>query len=419
MAENAYLRAIRFLESGRIQDAEPYLRKAIEEDPSNSGIHYLLSCCLSALPDKRKEALHCIDQALSMEPVRADYHLQRARILLNMQNLRAAETELTIARSLDPDLEAIRVVEAAFFLTQGKPREAESAARAALQADPDNEIAATQLAYSLRLQGRMIENAEQIRQMLARRPDNPRHHATAGWAALQSGKTSEAESHFMEALRLDPNDLNARDGLLQAFRARSPLYRVYLRYCFFMERLNRHARIAVIIGLWLAIKGVHSIFTGQWAPLGIALVVLYFLFILWVWVAKGVGNFFLIFDRFARHALSKTEKVEALFTGGGVLVGLTMSGVGWLINQIDLMLAGLTFVGAAFPMALVFTNASRVGRWLFGALGVGIYLTGFFILGRLWFYPWVRTEEIFTLFQFSMILAISTTWLGNIKRLKN
>src|SRR5580658_256855 len=126
--------------------------------------------------------------------------------------------------------------------------------------------------------------------MLARDPQNASTHASAGWAALQRGERRVAEEHFLEALRLEPGSENARHGLLNSFRARSPFYRAYLAYCFWMQQLSRRTRWAVIIGLIVITNFSRELFTGSMAPVGYAVSVLYGLFVLWVWVAKGIGN---------------------------------------------------------------------------------------------------------------------------------
>ena len=130
---------------------------------------------------------------------------------------------------------------------------------------------------------------------------DPHTHASAGWAALQRGERRAAEVHFREALRLSPGFESAREGLLTSFRSRSPLYRAYLRYCFAMQRIGRGRQLAVIIGAYIAMR-LGSYIKGG---VGSAVCVIYFLFVLWVWVAKAAGNFLLLFDSFARHALRR------------------------------------------------------------------------------------------------------------------
>jgi hypothetical protein len=148
------------------------------------------------------------------------------------------------------------------------------------------------------------------------------------------------------------------------------------------------------------------------------LVAFYCLFVLWIWVAKGVGNLFLLFDRFARIALRTDEKAEALVVGGGVLLGLASFAVGLWVKQISVVFVGLTLIAAAFPMSLLFTNRSKPGRIVFGFVGAFVYLGGLtsFLLVTL---PSSSASGFATtLFGWTMILALVTTWLGNIPALR-
>jgi len=377
-----------------------------------------LATCLMHDPNTRAEALSMIDQALRLRPTRAVYHAQRANILILLSRTKEALLEVEQARSLAPDSPDSYLAESLVMLVLGKPKEAERAARQALGLDAGNEAAGDSLADALRMQGKLEESAAQIRGLLGRNPENPWTHSSAGMLALQRGELRAAESHFLSALRIEPEHREAREGLLHAFRARSPLYRAYLKYSFMMETLGRTGRAMLVIGLLILMQVANIVFVGPLAPIGMVLIACYCLFVLWVWVAKGVGNLFLLFDRFARLALRIDEKREALVVGGGVLVGLALFATGLLIKQVSVIFVGLTLIAAAFPMSLVFTNRSRAGRIVFGLVGALVYLGGLFSL-LLIFLPVGRAGDVATtLFGWTMILALVTTWLGNIPALR-
>ena len=139
---------------------------------------------------------------------------------------------------------------------------------------------------------------------------------------------------------------------------------------------------------------------------------------LWAFVANAVGNFILLFDRFARHALKRNETIEAAISGGSVVVGLVFLCVGFAFGmQWALLLGGALSVGA-IPWSMVFTNASRAGAFLFGAvgltiwLGAGIALTG----GALDSQPVV--DAGFGILAIGAIGAIVSTWLSGIRALR-
>lgn len=415
---DSFTRAILFVRQGRYREAESYLRKVIQNDPEDPQGFFFLATCLMHEPNTRSEALSMIDQALRLRPTRAFYHAQRANILILLNRTREALLEVEEARSLAPDSPDSYVAESLVMLVLGKPQEAERAARQALALDAENEAAGDSLADALRMQGKLEESATQIRELLGRNPENPWTHSSAGMLALQRGEVQAAETHFLSALRIEPEHREAREGLLHTFRARSPLYRAYLKYSFMMEKLGRTGRGILVIGLLVLMQFANVVFVGRLAPVGIVLVAFYCLFVLWVWVAKGVGNLFLLFDRFARLALRSEEKREAIVVGGGVLLGLGVFAIGLLAKQISLLFVGLTLIAAAFPMSLVFTNRSRPGRIVFGLVGALVYLGGLASLLLVLLSSGSASGFATTVFGWTIILALVTTWLGNIPALR-
>jgi tetratricopeptide (TPR) repeat protein len=413
-----FTRALLFVKQGRYREAEHYLRQAIQNDPQDPQSFFFLATCLMRDPKNRSEALSMIDQALRLCPNRAFYHAQRANILVLLGHTKEALVAVEQARRLAPDSPDSYVAESVVMLVSGKPQGAERAARQALALDGENEAAGDSLADALRLQGKTEESDAQIRGLLARNPENPWTHSSAGILALQQGAVPAAERHFLAALRIDPEHPEAREGLLHAFRARSPFYRAYLKYSFAMERLGRARRGLVVIGLLLLMQLANVTFVGRLAPVGFALVAVYCLFVLWIWVARGVGNLFLLFDRFARHALRPGEKREAIVVGGGVLFGLALFGAGLLLKQFGLIFLGLTLVGAVFPMSLVFTNRSQAGRIVFGLIGALVYLGGLISFSLLFVPARGAGDFAATLCGWTMILALITTWIGNISALR-
>jgi tetratricopeptide (TPR) repeat protein len=415
---DSFARALLFVRQGRYREAESYLRIAIQNDPEDPQSFFFLATCLMHDPNTRPEALSMIDQALRLRPTRAVYHAQRANILILLSRTKEALAEVDQARALAPDSPDSYVAESLVMLVLGKPQEAERAAREALALDAENEAAGDSLADALRMQGKLEESAAQIRGLLGRNPENPWTHSSAGMLALQRGEVRAAEAHFLSALRIEPEHREAREGLLHAFRARSPLYRAYLKYSFMMEKLGRTGRGVLVIGLLILMQFANVVLVGRLAPIGIVLVAFYCLFVLWIWVAKGVGNLFLLFDRFARIALRTDEKAEALVVGGGVLLGLASFAVGLWVKQISVVFVGLTLIAAAFPMSLLFTNRSKPGRIVFGFVGAFVYLGGLASFLLVTLPPGSSSGFATTLFGWTMILALVTTWLGNIPGLR-
>lgn len=413
------MRGLQLKQLGRFADAATAFKEALAHEPNDAFALHQLAGCQWRIPELRKEALQTIDQAIAIEPNGAEHHVLRAFILCALDRPKEALNSTQMALALDPNDSFVHTAEAQAHLQMENWPLAERSAREALALDADNSGAANQLAQALRLQNKQAENAEHLAGMLARDPEDAFTHANAGWAALQRGQHREAEVHFREALRLDPDFDYAREGLLSSFRARSPLYRGYLKYCFAMARLNRGARWAVILGFYFGVK------VARFLPHGEILVVLYFLFVLWVWVARPVGNALLLFDRFACYALRRAEKIEAAAVSSCLAIGIIGLVSSFVLNWNSGLLSdvgspglfvGIGGVATAFPLSLVFTNQSIPGRWIFGsisAITLGVVVLG--VVGNS--IPIIAPEIYGNLFAGVSIACAACTWLGNIRGL--
>ncbi len=409
-------RGLVLMEQGRFSDAANFFRQALAQNPRDAFALNRLAICQLQLPAEQGQALDTIHRALECEPNEPLNHAVKAYVLGARNRSREALDAARLAVTLDPDSVFALNAQAYAHCLLEQWADAERVARRALSLDADNSIAANHLAHALRLQNKMAENAGQIAGMLARDPEDAATHCNAGWAALQRGERRVAEQHFFEALRLDPEMEPARAGLLNAFRSRSPLYRAYLAYCFKMSRMGKNARWGVILGLYFGVKFARVFLKG---PAGIAIGLLYLVFVLWVWVAKGVGNFILLFDRFARHALRRNEKIEAFFVGGSICLGIALLLASFAIANSAPFFLAVGIGCSAVPFSMTFTNPSRVGSIIFGFAGGAALLGG--IAGAISaLYPNVLSENTAMVFWGGGILvAMLTTWLGNISALRH
>jgi tetratricopeptide (TPR) repeat protein len=402
------LRGLQLKQLGRFADAETAFKEALAQDPNDAFALHHLAGCQWQIPDRRKEALQTIDQAIALEPEESSHHVLRAFILCSLDRPKEALASTQSALALDPNNSAAFTAEAQAYLHLENWAQAENSARKALAFDADNSGAANQLAQALRLQNKLAENDAHLAGMLARDPEDAFTHANAGWSALHRGAHREAEVHFREALRLDPDFEYAREGLLNSFRARSRLYRAYLKYCFAMARLNRSARWMVILGLYFGVQIARQI------PGGIIIVALYFLFVLWVWVARPVGNALLLFDPFARYALRPPEKIEAAVVTGSLAAGVVGVLLSFALQSEIPLLIGFCGIAAAFPLSLVFTNTSVLGRWVFGGVAAVAFVATLLAIAGLWI-PALASHFIASLFVIACVACLASTWLGNIR----
>jgi tetratricopeptide (TPR) repeat protein len=409
---------LRCLELRRFADAERHFKDALALEPDSDTLLGLLAHAVHLQDDRDKEALEIINRAIAVEPNDARHHTTRAFILNSLNRPKEALVAARLAQSLEPHADQPLAAQAQAHYLMKDWADAERAARAGLAIDPENSTSANLLAEALRNQGRSAENREQIAGMLARDPEDALTHHSAGWAALQRGDHRAAESHFREALRLSPGLEPAREGLLASFRSRSPFYRGYLRYCLWMARLKEKSQWAMIIGIYIGYRLLAKAAGAISPTLAFGVVALYLLLVLWAFVANAVGNFILLMDRFARHALKRREKIEAIVAGGAVVAGLVLLGLGFGFGLAWALVLGAALALGAIPWSLVFTNPSRAGRMIFGAVGMTVWIGAACFLAGMFTALQPLTEVGKKVLIAGGIGVIVTTWLAAIPALR-
>ena len=78
------------------------------------------------------------------------------------------------------------------------------------------------------------------------------------------------------------------------------------------------------------------------------------------------------------------------------------------------MLIGLCGIAAAFPLSLIFTNTSVLGRWVFGGVVAFAVLATALSIVAAWF-RWTVTPMIASLFMIGCVACLASTWLGNVR----
>lgn len=407
-------RAIQLRELRRLPEAEAMFKDALAQSPHDADTLHELALTQYLQPQGEPRALATIDSAIASAPNESDLHATRAIILGGMARAKDATTSAEEAIRLDPTNVRAWIALANAHSAASRWAEVEKAARQALSLDADNNDAATLLAHALRLQGKHEENAGQIAGMLARDAEDERVHAAAGWSALQQGRAKEAEQHFLEALRLDPENDFARQGLLESFKARNPIYRAYLGYVFFMQGLTAGKQWLIILGL-LFVPKIGRAIGG--IP-GALIVTLYWYFVVWIHCASALGNFLVLFDRAARHALLPDERRSGILVGLTLIAGLTCTLAGLALGSGNIYLSGDIVVAAAVPFAHVFASRFPIGTLVFGGLGLLPVIGGACALSQVFFPGLVPVETARAFYGSGLLCVVAATWLANVPSLK-
>ena len=183
-AEGWYLLGLSQMGRGHLDQALPFLRKAVGMAPDHLGVQRHLGQCLAGL-GRHEEARAAFAEGLRLAPGQA------MSWLLALDN--------AIARG---DLE-----------------DAERFAREALRLDPDNAFALNNLGRTLLEKGRAAEAIEPLRRVVRLQPGHANAHFNLGWACEEEGLAEEAARQYREAIGIAPDLEDAYlklGGLLQS-----------------------------------------------------------------------------------------------------------------------------------------------------------------------------------------------------------
>lgn len=348
-------RSTLLLEQGRFDLAEKELRRRLTEDHQDSLAHALLAFCLmkqERLPEAEREAR----EAVALDPDEAFSHYRLGQVLNHRDRPDQAAAAFQEAIRLDPEDADYPAALASIRVQQRRWDEALAAAEQGLQLDPDHDGCTNLRAMILTHTGKTDEAHSTLDGALARDPDNAFTHANRGWTLLRESRPVQAIEHFREALRLDPSMEYARIGIVEAMKARNPIYRPILRFFLWMGSLQGRSQMWMIFGLFFGMRLLRQVARSQpsLAPFLYPVIFLYLAFVLLTWVADPLFNLLLRLDRFGRLALSR-EQLQASNWFGAVLgLALVALAAGLVTGSEPLLLVALGAAALILPVTAIF-----------------------------------------------------------------
>jgi tetratricopeptide (TPR) repeat protein len=365
--------------------AETELHQELADDPNHPPAHALLALCLS----ERQEyapATREAEMAVHLAPDLPFAHYALASVRYHRDHYPEAEAAIDEAIRLDPENADYHSLRSAIHYEQRRWPAALEAAEEGLHVDPEHVGCNNLRAMALVKLGRRAEAGATIETALARDPENGVTHANQGWALLEQGQPYKAMEHFREALRLEPELEWARQGIVEALKARHLIYRLMLWYFLWMAKLSYKAQWAVIIGgyigyrLVLAQAQAHPrLAPWLWPILGV-----YIAFVILTWTAKPLFNLLLRLNRFGRLALSREQILASNLVGSCLLLALFCVGAWLWTGNIDLLIFG---AGGSclliIPVAAIFDLPVGWPRWVMVAYTAAMALVGLLALALL------------------------------------
>jgi tetratricopeptide (TPR) repeat protein len=287
-------------------------------------------------------------------------------------------TAIQEAIRLNPESARYHAVISHIYAKNKSWQKALQAAQEGLRLDPQDVQCTNLRGLALVNLGRKDEAKQTIAAALARDPENALTHANQGWARLHAGDHQQALVHFREALRLDPLLDWARSGIVEALKARNPIYRFMLRYLLWMSRLTEAEQwetVAIVSGAWRALRVI-----ARQVPILYIIVfplsLLYSAFAVLTWTARPFFALTLRFNRLGRLALPKEEIAASNWIAACLLTagfGLILGMVFWNPAFLVLSIVALAMI---LPVSAVFRCWPGIGRVILATYGVLLTLAG-------------------------------------------
>lgn len=300
----------------RFEEAEKILAELLAENPNE--VRFLaLMAQVKLYQDQVDEAGQLVESAIGLAPDIAHLFFIKAQIEVKRERYDEAEECITKAIELDTDDADYYAYIASIKLARKRFDEALKLADMGLEIDPENLLALNTRSTALNKLNRGDESYETIEGALRNDPHNAYTHANYGWGLLEQGDHKKAFEHFKESLSIDPNSEYAKQGLLNAIRATNPIYRLFLKYAFFMSNLAAKYQWGVIIGFYFLFQFLSNV--AETSP-SLEPFITPLLFILAImafstWVLPPLSNLILRFNKYGRFLLTSEERWSANFVG--------------------------------------------------------------------------------------------------------
>ena len=420
-------RAQLLFQQSRPEMAEAELRQALSAEPHDAFAHALLALCL-AQREKFDEANAEAHQAIHLQPDMAFAHYAHAHVLFDRYRFPDARAAIQEAIRLDPASADHFALLSNIEVQECHWRDALAAAERGLELDPEH-VACTNLrAIAMVKLGRKAEAGATIDTALSKNPENSLTHANQGWTLLERGQPKKALEHFREALRLDPGNEWAQQGIVEALKARNIIYAMMLKYFLWMSRFSSRGQWLIILGGYFGnrILGSMAKSNPDLAPWLLPLQILYVTFALMTWVASPLFNLLLRVNRFGRLVLSREQTVASNWFGLCLLGALICLGAFALtgFNPAFLMPA-MVFGLLLLPVSAIFNCASGWPRRTMAALTICLALLGFAaaannFAGAYYLVSGSRTARAtgWALFTFFLLGIFASTWIANLLLLR-
>ena len=379
------------LEQSKFQQAHEKLVQLIQMDPNDPDLIKMLIISYLGM-GQFEEVEYNARQLIKIMPEDSFAFYALANASLNTRNLQKAEEEINEAIRIHPFIADYFALKANILYQKKDYAQAIETADTGLRMDPENVDCLNVRASAQVALGRNEEAHLTISKALNSDPSNPNTHANLGWTNLGSGQVNEALLHFKTALTEDPLNEYAKAGMLQAMKARFPLYRYFLQLMIWVSKLSNKHQWYLIIGTYIAYRLLLRLARNNESlqPYLIPVVVLMIFFFLTTWLFSPLMNLYMLTNPYGKLTMSPQEKESARYVGIALVSGLIFVGLYFLLKNPGFLSTGIGLLLMMIPLgsmnnAFLDSNRKKLRRYSFIIVamvisgGVVSVITGEFI----------------------------------------
>lgn len=330
------LKAELLLIQNRPAEAEAEIRQALASNPQDAALHGLLGLALANQgPTKIQSALNAVQTSIQLNPTSPVAYRLLASIQLELGQIEAAFGAIQESLRLDSNHPETYSVLCQLYIQQEDWQKALDSAEAGLRIDPQHITCNNLRALVLVRLGRRAEAGLTLDTALAKDPENSMSHANQGWRYLHQSNPQKAQEHFREALRINPNNQWAQQGIMEAMKARNPIYRVMLAYFLWMSRLKPSSQFTIWIagyfGYQFLLRGVIRQ-NESLQFLEVPLIAIYGSFWLMTWIAPELFDLVLRLDKFGRLILPPKRVQASNWIGLLLVAAISSFAIAWVFE---------------------------------------------------------------------------------------
>lgn len=408
MVDSLISRAQILLQQKRYAEAEKLLKDALRTNPSDILVLTLLAEA-NLLQDKVTEASTLANTAIAISPDAHHLFYLKAKIDIHREKYDEAEKSIKQAIEYEPSDGDYYALWASIKLSRKNYDEALMLANKSLELDAENLLGLNTRSTALLKLDRVDEAFKSIEGALREDPENAYTHTNYGWSLLEKGDRKKALEHFREALKHDPNFAYAKAGMVEALKARSIFYRLFLKYAFWISNLTAKYQWGVILGFYFGFKGLRLLADKNEAlrPYLTPLLILLGVIAFSTWIITPISNLFLRLNAYGKYLLTRDEMLSSNFVGVSFLIFI----VGIVLYVISGDQKFLPIAVFGFAMMLPFGVMFSPSKSKFFLLA---YSAAMAIIGIGGMVVAINTGELFNTFTAIFVFGfIAFQWVAN------